>query len=259
MPPCLSIQHLSIQFQTPSGIIQAVDDVSLDIAAGEALGVVGESGCGKSTLAQAILRLIPSPPGYITHGKILFEGNDLLTLSLDDLRAIRGKDISMVFQDPMTALSPLCRIGNQLAETLRLHSRVSKKDALRHAAEWLEKVGIPATPDHLQSYPHQFSGGMQQRVMIASALMHHPKLIIADEPTTALDVTTQLQILNLMHDIKGSDASLLLISHDLGVIRKMCSRVAVMYQGKIVECATTGEIFSRPQHEYTKRLLAARR
>ncbi|MCL1856828.1 MAG: ATP-binding cassette domain-containing protein [Kiritimatiellaeota bacterium] len=254
----LSIRGLCVSYESPTGIVEAVRDVSLDIAAGETLGIVGESGCGKSTVAAAILRLIPSPPGRITCGEILFDGKDVLTLPLPELRRIRGKDIAMVFQDPMTSLSPLCRIGDQLIETQRLHDpKISRRAATAHAAEWLEKVGIPDAKNRLRYYPHQFSGGMQQRVMIASALMNHPRLIIADEPTTALDVTLQKQVLELMKGIKGRDASLLLITHNMGIVRTMCDRVAVMLDGAIVEIGATRDCLAAPRHPYTQSLLAA--
>ena len=257
MTPILSIQNLTVQFDTPAGKLTAVDNVSLDIMHGETLGIVGESGCGKSVTAMSVLRLIPSPPGYFASGKILFNDVNLLTLPYDELRAIRGAKIGMVFQDPMTALSPLRTIGSQLIETLQLHRKISRKEALDIAVKWLEKVGISNARQRMREYPHQFSGGMQQRVMIASALMHHPQLIIADEPTTALDVTIQQQVLELMKTIKGDDASMLLITHDMGVIRKMCTRVIVMYAGEIVEIAPVNELFSNPKHPYTQALLAA--
>jgi oligopeptide/dipeptide ABC transporter ATP-binding protein len=255
--PLLSIDNLRVQFDTADGVVTAVDGVSLSLAPGETVGLVGESGCGKSVTAMSIVRLVPSPPGRITNGRILFAGEDLLTVPYARLRAVRGAEIGMVFQDPMTSLSPLVRIGDQLVETVRLHRAMPRAAALELAAEWLDKVGVPEARRRLRDYPHQLSGGMQQRVMIASALMLGPRLIIADEPTTALDVTIQAQVLELMRRVKGSDAALLLITHDMGVVWQMCARVAVMYAGELVETAAVADLFARPAHPYTEALLAA--
>jgi len=255
--PLLEIRDLSVRFDTAEGAITAVDGLSLTLAAGETLGLVGESGCGKSVTAMSVLKLIPSPPGNISSGEILLEGEDLLQAAPARLREVRGAEVAMIFQDPMTALSPLVRIGDQLVETVRLHRDISKFEARELAAEWLQRVGVPDVERRLREYPHQLSGGMQQRVMIASALILSPKLIIADEPTTALDVTIQAQVLELMRRVKGERAALLLITHDLGVVWQMCSRVAVMYAGEIVEIAPAADLFRRPAHPYTEALLAA--
>jgi oligopeptide/dipeptide ABC transporter ATP-binding protein len=252
----LRIKDLSVQFQIPEGIARAVDGVSFDLAAGETLGLVGESGCGKSVTALSILSLIPSPPGRIESGRILFENQDLLELDTDKLRRIRGRDISMIFQEPMTSLNPVLPIGRQVAEPLIIHKGLSKSDALAEAAGWLERVKIPAASHRLGDYPHQLSGGMRQRVMIAMAMICRPKLLIADEPTTALDVTIQAQILALMLELKKDlNTSLLLITHDLGVVAQIASRVLVMYAGQIVEEGRMADIFDQPFHPYTQGLL----
>lgn len=256
--PLLSIQHLSVEFDTELGCSRAVTDVSLDIAPGETVGLVGESGCGKSVSAMSVLRLVPMPPARIASGRILWRGEDLLTASEKRLQAIRGADISMVFQDPMTALSPLCRIGEQLAETVLLHRPISRREALALAEEWLGRVGLPDPARLLREYPHQLSGGMQQRVMIASALILGPSLVIADEPTTALDASLQAQVLDLMKRAKGRDTALLLITHDMGVVHRVADRIAVMYAGEIVESAPTSALFESQKHPYTAALLAAR-
>jgi peptide/nickel transport system ATP-binding protein/oligopeptide transport system ATP-binding protein len=232
-----------------------VDNVSLDIRRGETLGIVGESGCGKSVTAMSLLRLIPSPPGRIASGTALFKGNDLLSLPAENLRRIRGHDISMIFQEPSAALSPLIRIGDQMTEILQLHTPVPDAIARTTSAEWLRKVGIPDPEQRLLAYPYQLSGGMIQRVMIAMALMTNPALIIADEPTTALDVTIQAQILDLLRAMKSRDTALVLITHDLGVVWEMCDRIIVMYASRIVEEASRDALFHSPCHPYTRGLI----
>ena len=253
----LRIEDLRVSFDTSLGELRAVDGVSLSLAPGETLGLVGESGCGKSVTAMSVLRLVPSPPGRLVSGRILFDGRDLATLPLRELRKIRGAAVGMVFQDPMTALSPLHRIGDQLLEALRLHRPVSRKEGLALAAEWLARCGIPDPERCLREYPFRLSGGMQQRVMIASVLMTRPRLMIADEPTTALDVTVQAQVLDLMRNARDKETALLLITHNMAVVRRTCSRVAVMYAGRIVESGPVEEVFAHPRHPYTAALLAA--
>ena len=255
--PALAIEDLRVSFDTAQGELRAVDGVSLSLAPGETLGLVGESGCGKSVTAMSVLRLVPSPPGRLVSGRILFDGRDLATLPLRELRRIRGAAVGMVFQDPMTALSPLHRIGDQLLEALRLHRPVSRKEGLALAAEWLARCGIPDPERCLREYPFRLSGGMQQRVMIASVLMTRPRLVIADEPTTALDVTVQAQVLDLMRNARDKETALLLITHNMAVVRRTCSRVAVMYAGRIVESGPVEEVFAHPRHPYTAALLAA--
>ena len=255
--PALAIEDLRVSFDTEQGELRAVDGVSLSLAPGETLGLVGESGCGKSVTAMSVLRLVPSPPGRLVSGRILFDGRDLATLPLRELRKIRGAAVGMVFQDPMTALSPLHRIGDQLLEALRLHRPVSRKEGLALAAEWLARCGIPDPERCLREYPFRLSGGMQQRVMIASVLMTRPRLVIADEPTTALDVTVQAQVLDLMRNARDKETALLLITHNMAVVRRTCSRVAVMYAGRIVESGPVEEVFAHPRHPYTAALLAA--
>lgn len=253
--PTLAIGDLVVEYDTDDGCIRAVDGVSLDIGPGEAVGLVGESGCGKSAAALSILRLIPTPPGRIAAGRILFQGRDILAMPSAELRALRGANISMIFQEPATALSPLCRVGDLLVEALQLHRPVSRCDARTEARDWLRRVGIP-DPDHrMRDYPHSLSGGMRQRVMIAMALMLNPEMLIADEPTTALDVTVQAQVLDLIRSMRQGTSSLLLITHDMGVVRAMCDRVAVMYAGRIVESGTMAEVFESPLHPYTIALL----
>ena len=251
----LQVKHLSVEFQTDDGVLRAVNDVSFEVNAGETLGLVGESGCGKSVSAMSIPRLVPQPPGRITGGEILLDGVDLLKLPIADMRAIRGRDIGVIFQEPMTALSPLHRIGDQLIEVIQLHKQTTSKEAKATALEWMRAVGIPAPETRMDAYPYELSGGMRQRVMIAMAMILHPKLIIADEPTTALDVTIQAQILDLMREIRGDKAALLLITHDMGVIWDICDRMAVMYASRIVETGTVKEIFAHPRHPYTKGLM----
>ncbi|MCE9614902.1 MAG: ABC transporter ATP-binding protein [Lentisphaerae bacterium] len=257
MSSLLDIRDLSVSFRTDEGLVRAVDHVSLSIPRGAVFGLVGESGCGKTVTAMSILRLIPSPPGQVDSGSILFKGQDLLRLPIAELRRLRGRAISVIFQEPMTALSPLHRIGDQLAETLHVHESISAAAARDTARDWLGKVGIPDPIDCLQAYPFQLSGGMRQRVMIAMALMLQPELIIADEPTTALDVTIQAQILDLLREMKRQDTSVLLITHDMGVIWEMCDHMAVMYASEVVESGTVQDLFRAPQHPYTAALLAS--
>ena len=252
----LEIRDLSVHFHTPEGVGRAVDTVSLSIAHGETLGLVGESGCGKSVTSLSILGLVPSPPGRIHAGRILFDGNDLRTMGEHALRKVRGRDISMIFQEPMTSLNPVLPIGRQVAEPLMVHRQISKQEALAEAVRWLDRVKIPAPEKRLQEYPHQLSGGMRQRVMIAMAMVCRPKLLIADEPTTALDVSIQSQILSLMEGLRREiGMSLLLITHDLGVVAQMAKRVVVMYAGQVVEVAGLQDLFERPFHPYTRGLL----
>ena len=255
----LQVRELRTYFHTEAGIARAVDGVSFDIFPGEVIGLVGESGSGKSVTALSVLRLIPDPPGKIVGGSILFHGRDLLKLSWDEVRDIRGKEISMIFQEPMTSLNPVFTIGMQLEEAVLGHEKVSKEEARRRSIEMLELVGIPDPASRLNDHPHQFSGGMRQRVMIAMALACNPSLLIADEPTTALDVTIQAQILELMLRIKDQrkDAAILLITHNLAVVAETCHRVMVMYGGKIQEIAPVRELFRNPQHPYTRGLLAS--
>ncbi|MBU1162939.1 MAG: ABC transporter ATP-binding protein [Proteobacteria bacterium] len=251
----LEIDKLTVSFETDEGVFKAVDDVSFHVKSNEIVGLVGESGCGKSVTALSILRLIPSPSGRIENGKIIFNGNDLLSLDISKMKKIRGNAISIIFQEPAAALSPLHRIGQQMIESLMLHKNISKKTAWNIAESWLKKVSIPDAGERMFSYPYQFSGGMQQRVMIAMALMLAPDLVIADEPTTALDVTTQAQVFELIKELKQSHTSILLITHDIGIVWEMCDRVVVMYASRIAEEGNINDIFSRPAHPYTKGLL----
>jgi oligopeptide/dipeptide ABC transporter ATP-binding protein len=257
--PLLKIRDLKTHFKTEAGWAKAVDGVSFDIFPGEVLGLVGESGSGKSVTALSIIRLIPDPPGKIVGGSVIYKGGELLTLPWEEIRKIRGNEISMIFQEPMTSLNPVFTIGMQIMEVIRQHRKVSKKEAFDRAVEMLELVGIPGAATRMSDYPHQFSGGMRQRVMIAIALACDPSLLIADEPTTALDVTIQAQILELMLKIKDQrkDAAILLITHNLAVVAETCHRVMVMYGGKIQEIAPVRELFKNPQHPYTKGLLAS--
>jgi peptide/nickel transport system ATP-binding protein len=253
----LEVENLQTHFRTPDGVNRAVDGVSFEVAEGETLAVVGESGCGKSVTASSILRLIPEPPGKLA-GAIRFLGTDLLKLDERAMRKIRGNDISMIFQEPMTSLNPVLNIGRQLGETLRLHEGLDREAALARAAEMLNLVGISEPRRRLREYPHQLSGGMRQRVMIAMALACNPKLLIADEPTTALDVTIQAQILDLMRDLKRRvGAAIILITHDLGVVAEVAERVMVMYAGRKVEEAPVRQLFRNPRHPYTQGLLGA--
>jgi peptide/nickel transport system ATP-binding protein len=253
----LEVENLRTHFRTPDGVNRAVDGVSFAVERGETVAIVGESGCGKSVTANSILRLIPQPPGRIA-GQIRFDGTDLLTLSERAMRNIRGNRISMVFQEPMMSLNPVLTVGGQIAETLRLHQRLGRKEVRERAIEMLNLVGIAEPRRRAREYPHQLSGGMRQRVMIAMALACNPKLLIADEPTTALDVTIQAQILDLMADLKKRvGAAIILITHDLGVVAEIAERVIVMYAGRKVEEASAADLFRAPRHPYTQGLLAA--
>jgi oligopeptide transport system ATP-binding protein len=252
----LKVRGLSTHFFTPDGVVQAVDDVSFDLGYGETLGLVGESGCGKSVTALSIARLVPDPPGRIVSGEIQFDGIDVLKLGNDDIRKLRGKEIGFIFQDPLTSLNPTLTIGYQIGESIRQHMGLSREAARDRVAELLSKVGIPRAKDRLNDYPHQFSGGMRQRVMIAIALSCDPKLILADEPTTALDVTIQAQILELISRLSDEfHTAVLMITHDLGIAAGMCDRVNVMYAGRIVETGTVDELFEKPRMPYAWGLL----
>jgi oligopeptide/dipeptide ABC transporter ATP-binding protein len=254
--PLLKVRNLSTYFFTEDGVVRAVDGVSLDIHRGEIVGLVGESGCGKTVTALSIMRLIPSPPGRIVSGEIWFEGVDLLKLDDDGIRSIRGHKIAMVFQEPMTSLNPVLTIGRQLTEPLEVHLKMGPRQARARAIELLEMVGIPEPHKRIDSYPHQFSGGMRQRVMIAMALACNPRLLLADEPTTALDVTIQAQILELMTQLtRELGTAVLIITHNLGVVARYAQRVYVMYAGKVVETAPAMELYHRPHHPYTLGLL----
>ncbi|WP_114911516.1 ABC transporter ATP-binding protein [Acidibrevibacterium fodinaquatile] len=253
----LEVESLRTHFATPNGAARAVDGVSFTINSGETVALVGESGCGKSVTSMSILRLLPSPPAYFA-GKIRFDGRDLLTLPEAEMRALRGNDVSMIFQEPMTSLNPVLTIGWQIGESLRLHQGLSRRDAWLRAIEMLTLVGISDPERRVSEYPHQISGGMRQRVMIAMALACNPKLLIADEPTTALDVTIQAQILDLMRELQRRvGAAILLITHDLGVVAEMAERVIVMYAGRKVEEAPLARLFAHPAHPYTRGLLGA--
>lgn len=257
MPDLLSLHDLHTCFKTTSGIVNAVDGVSLSIKKATTVALVGESGSGKSMTALSIMRLIPSP-GFIESGKILLNSDDLLSLSDDEMRSVRGSRISMVFQEPMTSLNPVLRIGDQVMEPLMLHRNLSRKDAAAWGTELLSKVGIPSAGDRMRDYPHQLSGGMRQRVMIAMALACSPSLLIADEPTTALDVTIQAQILELIDSIREStDMGILLITHDLGIVAERSDHTYVMYVGRIVESASSTDLFRNPCHPYTQALIAS--
>lgn len=254
----LELRNLCTDFDTDEGRVRAVEDISFAVKAGETLGIVGESGCGKSVTALSIMRLLPQPMGQISNGQIIFEGRDLVEIPLSAMEKIRGNRISMVFQEPMTALNPVHTIGKQLAEVLLLHKDISKADALRRSVAILQQVGIPSPEIRMGEYPHQLSGGMRQRVVIAIALACKPSLLIADEPTTALDVTIQAQILELIKELQAEMAmSVILITHDLGVIAETCDSVVVMYAGKVVERGTVFDIFDHPTHPYTRGLLAS--
>jgi len=252
----LDIQNLRTYFDVHGHVAKAVDDVSMSIGQGETLGLVGESGCGKSVTAHSIIRLIPQPPGRIVDGKIFFEGQNILEFSEARMRKIRGNQISMIFQEPMTSLNPVFPVGDQVGEVIRLHQKLSRRDTRNRVVEMFQLVGIPEPENRLANYPHQLSGGMRQRVMIAMALACNPRLMIADEPTTALDVTIQAQILDLMNTLKVDiGAAILFITHDLGVIAEMAQFVAVMYAGKLMEYTDVKTIFSNPKHPYTVGLL----
>ncbi|KMJ60089.1 peptide ABC transporter ATP-binding protein [Bacillus sp. LL01] len=256
MEKVLQVKDLHVSFTTYGGEVKAVRGVSFDLHKGETLAIVGESGCGKSVTSQSIMRLIPEPPGRITQGSVLFKGKDLTKVSEPEMRKIRGADISMIFQDPMTALNPTLTVGDQIMEGIIQHKKVSKAEAKKQAIEMLNLVGIPSPTERLKQYPHQFSGGMRQRIVIAMSLVCQPEVLIADEPTTALDVTIQAQILNLFKDIqKKTGVSIIIITHDLGVVAQVADRVAVMYAGRIVESGNRREIFYRGEHPYTKGLL----
>jgi peptide/nickel transport system ATP-binding protein len=253
----LDVQNLQTHFGTPDGVVRAVEGLSFSIDAGETVAIVGESGCGKSVTSMSILRLVATPPGKIA-GKILFQGRNLLDCTDAEMRDIRGKEISMIFQEPMTSLNPVMTVGRQIGESLRLHEGLSARDAEARAVDILTLVGIPAPGRRVKEFPHQLSGGMRQRVMIAIALACNPKLLIADEPTTALDVTIQAQILDLMRDLKTRlGSAIMLITHDLGVVAEMAQRVVVMYAGRKVEEGNVAAIFGDPQHPYTRGLLGA--
>jgi len=251
----LSVSNLKVSFKTDDAFFTAVDHVSFEIHRGEVVGLVGESGCGKTVTALSLLRLIPSPPGSIENGQVLFKGNDLLKNDIEMVRKVRGKEIGMIFQEPLSALSPLQRIGWQMVETIQIHQDIPKSKAWQLSLDWLGKVKIPDAAEKMHAYPFQLSGGMQQRIMIAMALMMNPDLIVADEPTTALDVTIQAQVFQLIREMKTERTSILLITHDMGVVWEMCDRVLVMYASRIVEEGSMEDIFSAPSHPYTYSLL----
>ncbi len=254
--PLLQVDSLKTYFFTDRGVVKAVDDVSFEIFQGRTLAIVGESGCGKSVTALSVMRLIPRPPGRIVQGEIIFDGKDILKLSEKEMRKIRGNKISMIFQEPMTSLNPVFRVGDQISEVLELHRNMNKNQAKNKTIELLNQVGIPSPESRVNDYPHQMSGGMRQRVMIAMALACDPKLIIADEPTTALDVTIQAQILDLTDNLrKSTGTAIMLITHDLGVVAETAEDVVVMYAGRIVEKADVKELFNNPLHPYTRGLM----
>ncbi len=254
--PLLRVDDLKTYFYTEEGVVKAVDGVAFDVAPGEILGLVGESGCGKTVSALSVLRLIPIPPGKIVSGSVLFEGKDLVRMDEDGIRHVRGNEIAMIFQEPMTSLNPVLTIGRQLTETLELHLKMDRGAATQRAVELLEMVGIPEARSRINDYPHQFSGGMRQRVMIAMALSCNPKLLLADEPTTALDVTIQAQILELLTRLtRELGTAVIIITHNLGVVARYADRVNVMYAGKIVEAASAEALYHRPRHAYTLGLL----
>ncbi|TVR34265.1 MAG: ABC transporter ATP-binding protein [Spirochaetaceae bacterium] len=259
MDSLLQIRNLRTSFRTEDGTVRAVDDATFDIGTGEVVGLVGESGCGKTAASLSILQLLPKPPAVIEGGEILFAGRDLLKLSAEQIRRIRGNEIAMIFQEPMTSLNPVYTIGDQLLETIQLHQKLHHRAAQARAVEMLKLVGIPRAEEVLDEYPHRFSGGMRQRAMIAMALSCNPRLLIADEPTTALDVTIQAQILELMRELRERiGMSILFITHDLNVIAEMADRVVVMYSGKVVEQADVISLFHSPQHPYTRGLIGSR-
>jgi oligopeptide/dipeptide ABC transporter ATP-binding protein len=258
MPALLEVTDLRTHFFTRAGVVRAVDGVDLTVEKGKTLGIVGESGCGKSVTALSIMRLLPTPPARIVSGRVRFDGRDLTTLSERELEDVRGREIAMVFQDPMTALNPTLTIGTQIVEVLQRHLDLDRDTARRRAAELLDEVGIPRARERLDDYPHRFSGGMRQRVLIATAVACEPRLLIADEPTTALDVTVQAQVLDLLDDLRRAhDMAMILITHNMGVVAESADEVAVMYAGQIVEQAPAHELFRRPEHPYTEALLAA--
>jgi oligopeptide transport system ATP-binding protein len=254
----VEVKNLKTYFFTDDGIVPAVDGVDFSIRKGETLGIVGESGCGKSVTSLSLLRLVPNPPGRIVEGEMYFNGQDILKKTEDEMRKLRGNDISMIFQEPMTSLNPVFTVGEQIAEAIKLHQRLGKRQAFGKAVEMLKLVGIPSADRRVNDYPHQMSGGMRQRLMIAMALSCNPSLLIADEPTTALDVTIQAQILELMRDLKHRlGTAIMLITHDLGVVAEMAENVLVMYAGKVVEYADVKTIFKAPKHPYTLGLLGS--
>ena len=254
--PLLSVQDLQVQFDTRHGRVTALAGISLDVMPGETLGIVGESGCGKSITALAMMGLIPNPPGHLTGGRILFEGEDITNASPRRMRQLRGRDISMIFQEPMTSLNPVFTAGDQIAEAIMLHQDISRKDAWEEAVELLRVVGIPEPRRRAASYPHEMSGGMRQRVMIAMAISCRPKVLIADEPTTALDVTVQAQIFELMREIQDKfGVAIVMITHDMGAIAEMADRVAVMYAGRVIEQGRADDILDDPRHPYTRGLI----
>jgi oligopeptide transport system ATP-binding protein len=256
--PLLEVRDLKTHFSTREGVVQAVDGVSFEVEKGKTLGIVGESGCGKSVTALSIIGLIPKPPAKIVGGEVLFEGKDLTKLDDKQLQNVRGRQVAMIFQDPMTSLNPTLKIGTQITETIDRHFDVSKDEARKRAVELLEEVRIPRAAERLDDYPHRFSGGMRQRVMIAIALSCNPKLLIADEPTTALDVTIQAQILDLLDDLRREhEMAMILITHDMGVVAEVCDEIAIMYAGQIVEQSTAYQLFDSPEHPYTEALLGA--
>lgn len=252
----LEIKNLVIHYETDDGIVQALNDVSLNLGVGETLGLVGETGAGKTTLARGIMSLIPNPPGKIIGGQVIYEGQDLTKISEEEMQKIRGRHISMIFQDPMTSLNPVLTVGEQIMEVISNHNKLTKQEARKQAEEMLERVGIPA--ERFEEYPHQFSGGMKQRIVIAIALACNPKVLVADEPTTALDVTIQSQVLDMIYKLKSEyNTSMLLITHDLGVVAQNCDYVAIIYAGEIVEYGTLREIYKDTKHPYTKGLFGS--
>lgn len=256
MSNLLEVKNLKTYFYTEDGVVPAVDGVTFDLKAGEVLGIVGESGSGKSVTASSIMRLIPKPPGKIVNGTIFFEGKDVLEMSEAQMRDIRGNDIAMIFQEPMTSLNPVFTIGRQIEEAIMLHQNIDKDEARNKCIDMLRLVGIPRAAQAVDEYPHQFSGGMRQRAMIAMALSCNPKLLIADEPTTALDVTIQAQIIHLMKELREKlNTAIMMITHDLGVVAEMCDNVIVMYAGKVVEEASVIDLFAHPLHPYTEGLM----
>ncbi len=249
----LDIENLVVRYETEDGVVQAINGIDMKLGYKQTMGLVGETGAGKTTAALAMLRLVPDPPGVVECDKLMIDGHDILHMPAARMEEVRGKDISMIFQDPMTALNPVFTVGEQIAESLEIHEHLGKKAAMERAGEMLELVGIPAS--RINEYPHQFSGGMKQRVVIAIALACNPKLLIADEPTTALDVTIQAQVLELMNDLKEKyDTSMIMITHDLGIVAEVCDTVAVMYAGRIVEQGTLEDVFNRTMHPYTEGL-----
>lgn len=250
MGKLLEVKNLKVQFETSDGIVKALNGIDISLDEGMTLGLVGETGAGKTTLAKSIMRIVPQPPGKIVSGEILYDGNDILKMDKNEIRKIRGQHISMIFQDPMTSLNPVMTVGDQIAETIKTHEKISAVEATKKACEMLELVGIKA--DRAGDYPHQFSGGMKQRVVIAIALACNPKILIADEPTTALDVTIQAQVLEMMQNLKRKfNTATILITHDLGVVAQTCEKAAVIYAGEIVECGTVHEVFKDMRHPYT--------